>query len=187
MFFVLVYVSLKKDLTIFLKFGSLGAICVACLTTLVIYYGSYGLANTKYNLHWKPSNVDKEILDVSNLVLFSPDFSSLAGVLCAGYFLHQQTIPITKNAKEPKKNLRNVFIGYLLGFLTYSILGIFGYIGFSGNFFKADHYDPASASIKIEDSFLNMFEPSDYTAIFGRLLISCQLCCAYPLVNHFQR
>jgi hypothetical protein len=40
--------------------------------------------------------------------MFSNNFSTLAGMLGIGYFLHTVSIPITRNAKNPQNNERDV-------------------------------------------------------------------------------
>ena len=62
-------------------------------------------------------------------------FSSLAGILCLAYFLHGLGHMITRNAKNPANNVRDIGIGYFLTFLTYAAIGIFGYYGFAGSIF----------------------------------------------------
>ena len=121
--------------------------------------------------------------------MFNAGFSSLAGILCAGYFIHQCSLPIIANAKEPEKVSRNVFLGYLMVFFTYSLLGLLGYYGFTGVSFK-DHFLEGKGSKDegiIDQNYLTMFKFDSVPAIVVRLLIWVQLSCSYPLVNHFQR
>jgi hypothetical protein len=68
-------------------------------------------------------------------MLFNVKFAPLMGILGGGYYLHNITLPIMKNAKYPEKNTRNLFIGYLLVFLSYCISGSFGLFGFKGEYF----------------------------------------------------
>ena len=56
-------------------------------------------------------------------------------MMCLGYYLHNCVIPILRNSKNPENNKRDMFLGYLLVFLSYSLVGIAGYIGFSGKQF----------------------------------------------------
>ena len=51
-----------------------------------------------------------------------------------------------RNAEEPEKNTRNVFIGYLMVFISYATVGCLGYIGFMGTDFKQYFIDHASKS-----------------------------------------
>ncbi len=57
------------------------------------------------------------------------------GLISGGFYFHNISMPILKNAKDKTKNVRNVFLGYLLAFISYLACGIFGYIGFSGSIF----------------------------------------------------
>lgn len=59
------------------------------------------------------------------------------GLMCAGYFLHTCSLSIIRNAKYPEKNIRDVFIGYLMVFVSYAVCGSLGYIGFMGTYFAS--------------------------------------------------
>lgn len=187
MFVILVTVSMKKDLTIFMKMGSIGAVCVTSLIIFVVAYSIYSISNTTYAFNISSSDIDPNIFDHQNLLLFNSGYSSLAGVLCAGYFIHQCSLPIIANAAEPEKNIRNVFIGYCMVFMCYVVVGTLGYIAFSGSTFIADHSGDTIGTINIEQNFLSMFKYDAPPAIAVRLMLFTQLSCSYPLVNHFQR
>lgn len=92
------------------------------------------------------------------LYFFGADFTALMGILGGGFYLHNITIPIVRHAKEPHKNVRNLFIGYVLVLLTYSTIGILGYIGFSGERFTS------SESFVFTSNCLQMFPATDPAA-----------------------
>lgn len=75
-------------------------------------------------------------------MLFNSNFAPLCGIFCAGYFLHTCSLPIIRASKNPEKNNRDVFLGYLLVFISYAVCGTLGYIGFIG--------------VKFETYFLNV-------------------------------
>jgi len=79
---------MKKDLTIFMKMGSIGAMCVICLILFVIIYGFLGFSNTSYKVYATPSHVVEINKEFHNIFLFDNGFSSLAGSLCAGFYMH---------------------------------------------------------------------------------------------------
>jgi hypothetical protein len=64
--------------------------------------------------------------------MFNLNFAPLAGDLCTGYFLHTCALPVLRASKNPEKNNRDLFYGYVLVFISYSVVGLFGYIGFMG-------------------------------------------------------
>ena len=68
--------------------------------------------------------------------MFSNGFGQLAGCLCAGYFLHQFSLPIVKNSANPDKVKRDLFLGYFMVFMSFILVGLMGYFGFSGYKFK---------------------------------------------------
>jgi hypothetical protein len=57
------------------------------------------------------------------------------GMLSGGFYLHNITLPIIRNSANPKSNVRDVFIGYFLVFISYSVCGTLGYFGFTGEYF----------------------------------------------------
>jgi len=64
--------------------------------------------------------------------MFNLNFAPLAGDLCTGYFLHTCALPVLRSSANPEKNNRDLFYGYFLVFISYSVVGLFGYIGFIG-------------------------------------------------------
>lgn len=137
MYVVLVTVSLKKELTVFMRMGSIGAFCVLCLIAFTVGYGILSLTNTNFKFEFSSASDPKTkgALDYHPLYMYNSGFSNLAGSLCAGYFIHQCSIPIIANAQFPEKNNRNIFIGYVMVFLCYIVMGTLGYIGFTGSTF----------------------------------------------------
>jgi len=107
-YFLLVSVSMKKDLTIFIKMGSLGAVCVTSLISFVVIYGFIAISNTTYDFNWGPTfdnnqggvwkmnenNGHWTSSSVPTVLMYNVGGASLAGVLCAGYFIHQCSLPI---------------------------------------------------------------------------------------------
>lgn len=94
-YFKLVTLSMKKDLSVFMKMGFLGAVCVLSMITFVVIYGFISIGNTSYEFKTTPGDSDNKGLlwqdfDVAtqDILLFNSNFSNLAGVLCAGYFIH---------------------------------------------------------------------------------------------------
>jgi amino acid permease len=133
LFPVLVYLCSKKDLSIFMKVGSIGVIFIVFLMFFIIYVGVNGLTNTEYK--WGTmAESDNSIWEdpQRTLVLFNLNFAPLAGDLCTGYFLHTCSLPVLRSSKNPEKSIRDLFLGYLLVYISYSVVGVFGYIGFIG-------------------------------------------------------
>lgn len=69
--------------------------------------------------------------------MFDKGFPSLMGILGGGYYLHNITLPIIRNSKNPKNNKRDVMIGYTLVLISYLLCGMLGYFGFTGEYFKS--------------------------------------------------
>jgi hypothetical protein len=46
---------------------------------------------------------------------------------------------VIRNAKRPENNIRDVMIGYVLVLLTYTLIGVLGYLGFAGSAFEGEN------------------------------------------------
>jgi hypothetical protein len=64
--------------------------------------------------------------------MFNSNFGPLAGILCAGYYLHTCSLPLIRSSIKPENSIRDLFIGYTLVFFSYAICGAMGYMGFMG-------------------------------------------------------
>ncbi len=133
LFISLVIICSKKDLSIFMKVGSIGVIFVFMLIFFIVYTGISAFGNTEFmigsadelkNTDWSDS--------LRTLTLTNSNFSPLAGILGLGYFLHTCSLPIVRSAARPEKTDRDMFLGYLFVFISYIVIGSLGYIGFVG-------------------------------------------------------
>ena len=91
MYLVLVSINMKKDLSIFMRMGSLGAICVTVMIIFVVSYFVYSMTNSEYKVFITPDSAKpvKPINDFHYLYMINPDtFSNLAALLCVGYYMH---------------------------------------------------------------------------------------------------
>lgn len=68
------------------------------------------------------------------------------GILGGGFYFHNISLPVIRNAKNPENNVRDVCIGYFMVFMTYWLCGILGYYGFVGETFEAK--DPSGTAIE---------------------------------------
>ena len=63
--------------------------------------------------------------------MFGTAYGPLMGILAGGFYMHNISIPIYRNSKNPKNNVRDIFIGFLLVCLSYCICGTLGVYGFN--------------------------------------------------------
>jgi hypothetical protein len=62
------------------------------------------------------------------------------GILGGGFYLHNISIPIYRNSKNSKNNLRDMFIGFFVVALSYILCGILGTFGFQNlKLFEGKH------------------------------------------------
>ena len=115
--------------------GSYGVLCIFIQIFFVICVFVYSTANTKYEFsivkqenHWEENGT-------RNVYLYNENFYPLMGVLAAGFYLHGMGLPILRENADPSKNVRDVFIGFSVACLNYSIVGVLGFMGFMGSYF----------------------------------------------------
>lgn len=169
-FFILLGITAIRNLAFFVKIATFGVLFVIMIIIFIFGMGIYGFTNTEYVY-----SHDEKLLHptASLIVLFNGAFGPLMGILGGGYYLHNISIPIVKNAKNPEKNIRDVFIGYFMVFISYAICGLFGYYGFSGSVFEG---------AEIQQICLLMFSSKNVLAIIIRFCVFCQLLASMSLI-----
>ena len=73
----------------------------------------------------------------SYIPLTGTQFMPLMGILGGGFVFHNMSLPMVHYAENPENNTRDLGIGFFLGFLTYSIVGLAGVYGFTGAAFAS--------------------------------------------------
>ena len=110
-------------------------------TIFFIFYTFFSsLFDTTYDFQYVENKKNET---VRHLQLFGPNISKLCGMLPLGFFSHSLIIPIMKNNRYQEKNSRDLFFGYLSVALSYILMGIAGYVGFSGSRFNPLFFDQA--------------------------------------------
>ena len=133
MFVLLVTVTASRDLSIFVKINTFGVVFTIMICLFICYFGVLAMLNRK--IVWEYADygwlgyIDEE--STNRLILFNSNYHCLFGILCGGFYLHNISLPIYRNAKNPENNVRDVFLGFLLVFLSYAICGVLGYMGFA--------------------------------------------------------
>ncbi len=108
----------------------------------VFYTGIYSMATTNFDFQYL-QNVEKQEGEeiVRHLYLFGENPCMLAGALTMGYFSHSFVLSLMKSNEKQENNRRDLFFGYCLVCLTYTSIGLMGYIGFTGQQFKPQFVD----------------------------------------------
>jgi hypothetical protein len=171
-----------RDLSIFVKINSFGVIFVAIIISFICGMGFYSLSNTHYvfdeasyyayHEEWiqHPDDSGYEAL----LLLKNSKYSALMGILGGGFYFHNISLPVIRNARDPSKNSRDVFYGYFMVFITYIMCGILGYVGFVGYHFRSK--DPTFDG-GLEQNCLNMFPIKSIPGTIARV------CCFFQLLS----
>ena len=161
--------TIFRDMSFLAKFNSLGIYFVSALLIFVLYTGVRTMATDTFKFEYKENS---EGNNERYLYLFGENPGMLTGTLSLGLFCHSVILPLMKNNRKPENNSRDLFLGYLCVTLTYIIIGIFGYIGFSG----AD-YSPV-----FKDNWFRFFPSDNYFILVLRLLNVIQLISIFPIL-----
>jgi hypothetical protein len=130
-------VLLMKHVNFLIKMNGYSIYIVSLLIGFLFYQGFYSLFTTKFDFHY----IKNTTSEPRHLYLFGEDPCTLMGAMSLGFFSHSIILPIMKNNQNQENNRRDLFIGYMLVGVTYCVLGIIGYIGFSGSSFKPEFQD----------------------------------------------
>ena len=163
--------TILKEMGILVKFNSYGIYFVSSLLIFVIYSGIYTLAKDKLHFKYKENIKDKSVKD-RNLFLFGENPGLLAGTLSLGLFCHSVILPLLKNNRKPQNNQRDLLCGYICVTFTYIIIGIMGYIGFSGSRFESD----------FQDNWFRFFKSDNIFILILRILNVIQLISIFPIL-----
>jgi amino acid transporter len=153
-----------RNLKVFVTINTYGVIFIFMILAFIIGVGIYSFTNTSFTFT-QPTPAESELTWIK---LFSGDYGPLMGMLGGGYYLHNITLPIIRNAKHPEKNVRDVFIGYFMVFLSYAVCGILGYFGFSGHYFRDVLHEP-----EIKNNCLLMLPSGNVLATIIRFCTFC--------------
>ena len=161
--------TILREMHFLAKFNSYGIYFVSALLVFVIYTGISTLAKDSFKFEYK-ENIEgnKE----RYLFLFGENPGLLAGTLSIGLFSHSVILPLLKNNRNQENNQRDLFFGYLCVTLTYIIIGILGYIGFSGSEFGSE----------FKDNWFRFFDSDNYFILVLRILNVIQLISIFPIL-----
>ena len=188
MFPILILITMKKDLSIFMKVGSFGVIFILFLIFFIITVGIEAFGNTDFVFGTaEESNNTDWLGDQRTLVTFNLNFAPLAGNLCTGYFLHTCSLSVLRSSKNPEKTHRDLFLGYVLVFISYATVGLFGYFGFISTAFSQYFVNEEGTSLhgQIAQNCLMMFNYKSPYAFLLRLAVFTMIFSTYPLVQYF--
>ena len=161
--------TILKEMQCITKFNSAGIYFVSALLIFVIYQGIASLATDNFHFEYK-ENIEGS--EDRNIFLFGENIGLLVGTLSIGLFSHSVILPIMNNNRNQENNQRDLFLGYVLVTLTYIIIGIMGYIGFSGSEF----------STTFEKNWFMFFKSDNIFILILRILNVIQLISIFPLL-----
>ncbi len=117
-----------EKVNLLIKFNSYGVYFVSIVILYSILRGIISFFSNSFDFEYIYNTEDNP---VRHIFIFGENPTILLGILTASYFSHSFILPIMKNNENPKNNKRDLFVGYFLVYITYLLVGIVGYIGFS--------------------------------------------------------
>jgi hypothetical protein len=99
-----------KNLSFLVKLTSIGVISVITYTCFIFAKFFPAIPN----------------IEPSKIPLFSWNFGNLAGTCAVAFTIHTVVNPIIKANQFQNKNLRDLKISYVCGFLIYATIGVLG-------------------------------------------------------------
>ena len=166
--------TILREMHFLAKFNSYGIYFVSALLIFVIYTGIKSLATDTFHFEYM-ENIEGS--KDRNLFLFGTNPGILTGTLSIGMFCHSVILPLMKNNRNPKNNQRDLFLGYVCVTLTYIIIGIMGYIGFSGSDYSPD----------FKQNWFRFFKSDNYFILVLRILNVIQLTSIFPILFYVVR
>ena len=129
---------IRKDISFLIKMNSFGVYFVMILICFIFYITIKSLINTTYDFESIYNTNDSE---VKHLLLFGDDPFKFCGTVTLSFISHTFIFPIMRSNKNQENNNRDLALGYFLAGLTYIVVGVLGYIGFSGKDYDSDFKD----------------------------------------------
>jgi hypothetical protein len=184
---IILLMVLPRNTSYIQKVNAFGVVFVCIFLVFILVTGLKQMAITDYvysEADFKEALSSASTLEGTDgtytafVPLFNSQFTPLMGILGGGYYFHNMSLSMLHNAEKPEHNTRNIAIGFFLVFLTYSLIGVLGVYGFTGQAFS--EFAPSVNLIK--ENCLNMFASDDVTATVIRGCILCQLLCVNTLL-----
>lgn len=182
---IVLLMVLPRNTSYIQKVNAFGVVFICIFLGFIIMTGVRQMATTDYIYSVEAFNEAKGSNDPvvekeyhAYIPLINSQFTPLMGILGGGYYFHNMSLSMLHNAEKPQDNVRNIAIGFFLVFCTYSLIGVLGVYGFTGEAFAA--FEPSVNMIK--ENCLNMFASDNGMATFIRACILCQLLCVNTLL-----
>ena len=189
-FGLLVIMTLPRDTSYIRKVNAFGVVFIIVFLTFVLANGflatfttDYTYSKEKYDQYIETTEASKkgtetEIDYMAYIPIVGPSFFPVMGILGGGFYFHNMALPIISNAQHPENNMRNIFIGFLLVFLTYSSVGVAGVYGFTG----VDFASFVPSLNLIQENCLNQLPSDSVGSTVIRLCIFFQLLAVSTLL-----
>ena len=129
-----------RDTAYIQKVNAFGVVFVIIFLLFIVVNGMLAFHTTDYvysEQAYEEAIAKPNAPYTSYIPLTGTQFMPLMGILGGGFVFHNMSLPMVHYAENPENNTRDLGIGFFLGFLTYSIVGLAGVYGFTGAAFAS--------------------------------------------------
>lgn len=177
-----------RKITTILWINDKGIYMILFFTLFIIYLGIYSLYEVDINFVSDGTPGQNQGLD---LLLFHTDLSELIGIFALAYMIHNAVCGMIKSNQKQENNSRDLFIAYLIVFLYYVFLGLFGSFAVTA-MFNSEYVQRGG---KIPGTIMDLFtsqgkflsKTQQAFSIISLVLIFIQLTTVLPILNFFCR
>ncbi|KAL4481017.1 hypothetical protein ABPG72_014485 [Tetrahymena utriculariae] len=148
----------KRDLSFIMKITQYGLLSVGVIVLFAIVKFGTNITNG---------------IDLQDTPLFTPKIYNLIGVFILSFQIHCLIIPILRDNKDQTKNERDTFVCYVITFVTYILISLFGVLAISGK-------SPINGNPG--DTILEYFSDTDVFNIIVRFGLCIYIIGVYPII-----
>ncbi|KAK2957195.1 Transmembrane amino acid transporter [Blattamonas nauphoetae] len=153
--------TLLTNLKFIIRLSSFGFIAVLAVSVIVIVTGVT-----------PPGGIT-----LDGATMFSTNFPISLGVLSVSFFIHNMLSSMFHDARSPKHNPINLFLGFFIDILIYTSVGVAGYLGYH-------HFpDPITGECRtVPDNYLLCFSSTNVWAFVARIFLTLQMLITWPVM-----
>ena len=136
-FFLLMGVTMIKNLKVFITMNTYGVFFTIIIILYLCGYGIIGISKGDYEFISYLDNKTTPLVQSTvpgsptKILLFGTNYGPLMGILGGGFYLHNISLPVYKNSRNPEKNVRDMFLGFFCVLMSYVLSGTLGMFAFT--------------------------------------------------------
>jgi len=177
-FIMLLGITSIKNLSIFIRINTFGVIFIFMIIFFIVGIGIFSFTNTTFVYSLSELTADTQYIKLANSKLQD----LLWGILGGGYYLHNITLPIIRNNRNPRKEHQRCF-----HWLLFSVLYLYCMWGAWILWLFWILLTNTLGEPEINSNCLLMFSSDNILAIIIRFCVFCQVLICMVLIFACQR